>query len=393
MNNSSESEIISNPDAASQNAAAFSDPVLISKGTYSSIWRVSRSGKYFLVKAPSPGSGEADAMVRREYDLSLGLSHPNIATIFTFEESTPVGPGIVMEYVDGRNLGAFLAEKPSLRERKRIFSQLLEAVSYVHRNGRLHNDLKPSNILITHKDNDLKLIDFGLSDDDAHFLTQAMGGTPSYASPELLRQEKPLDVRSDIYSVGLLMRDILGNKYRRISRRCLNYDRADRYGNVEQIQTAVRRYWTPMYISLAAIFIAALALSGIYLRQTLSRQSLTIEAYKDSLAVLHHSQDSIRSLQESLLRDKSQADAAAAAKIRQRDSLFAVIDAIMAKAYKESQRNTPQDRLNDFSDRVNKMFPELEKWRKSYDPELAMLLDNRWSLRAQEYMGTIIKEH
>ena len=71
-------------------------------------------------------------------------------------------------------------------------------------------------ILITHSDNTVKLIDFGLSDDDAHYLSKTPGFTPEYASPELLAHSAPLDARSDIYSLGLLMRDIFGGKYRYI---------------------------------------------------------------------------------------------------------------------------------------------------------------------------------
>jgi serine/threonine protein kinase len=100
----------------------------------------------------------------------------------------------------------------------------------MHKKGIIHNDLKPGNILITNSGNNVKLIDFGLSDTDAHYLLKTMGSTPQYASPELLEQGT-IDVRSDIYSLGLLIRDILGKRFPHITKKCLHPDKTERYNN------------------------------------------------------------------------------------------------------------------------------------------------------------------
>lgn len=91
------------------NEKGYYNPVLLRKGPLSSLYRISRAGKYFAVKAASEGSGRMPDLIRREYEISIGLSHPFIASVFVFEEDTPVGPGIIMEYVDGRSLSEFLA--------------------------------------------------------------------------------------------------------------------------------------------------------------------------------------------------------------------------------------------------------------------------------------------
>lgn len=237
----------------------YSDPVLLSENSMTRLYRVSRDGKYFIIKTSKDNTGRLNALVRREYEISIGLDCQYIVNVFTYETDTIVGPGIIMEYVDGRTLSEFLKENPPMQLRRRVFGQLLEAVAYLHRKSIIHNDLKPENILITHSDNTIKLVDFGLSDDDAHYLSKTPGCTPEYASPELLAHSDPLDARSDIYSLGLLMRDIFGGKYRYISGKALRKDAAKRYTNVEQMQKAFKRtHSIPLVAAAVLLFLATL---------------------------------------------------------------------------------------------------------------------------------------
>ena len=229
---------------------AYQTPELLRDGSISRLYRVSRAGKYFIIKTSK--DSKFSRLIKREYDLSIGLSHPYIISVFTYEEQTPVGEGIVMEYVDGRNLREFLQENPSRQLRERVLEQLLSAVSYLHSKGIIHNDLKPENILITTVDNNVKLIDFGLSDNDAHYLYHTLGCTPGYASPELLAQEKT-DSRSDIYSLGLLMKEILPTSALRIAGKCQSMDRDRRYANVDQVHRAFARRHYPAVVLVALV--------------------------------------------------------------------------------------------------------------------------------------------
>ena len=228
-------------------------PILIKEGTINTLYRVARAGKYFIIKTAKDGNSRFEALIRREYELSITLSHPHIINVFTFEEDSPVGPGIVMEYVDGRTLEEFLSENPPLELRRRVFGQILEAVAYIHRKGIIHNDLKPANILITRIDNAVKIIDFGLSDDDAHYLARTIGCTAGYASPELLRQERT-DCRSDIYSLGKIMKDIFGRRLGRISSKACRTEASERHDNAEALQKAIkRRHYPVIAISILTI--------------------------------------------------------------------------------------------------------------------------------------------
>lgn len=240
-------------------ASGYTMPELYIQTSVARLYRVRKAGKYFIIKTASEDTGMAVAMLQREYELSIGLVHPGIVNVFTFEPATIVGAGIVMEYVDGRTLHEFLAENPTNAMRARVFEQLLNAVAYIHRCGIVHNDIKPENILITRAGNDVKLIDFGLADDDAHYLARTLGCTPAYASPELLAREDGIDVRSDVYSLGVVMKEIFGNRCRRIVARCLNARKEKRYSNTEELLKAFRHRYRPLRI-VTVVLLAVLFL-------------------------------------------------------------------------------------------------------------------------------------
>lgn len=268
-------------------SSAYCDPVLIKDGTVCQLYRVSRAGKYFIIKTAKGESGAYADLIRREYELSIALSHPYIVSVFTFEEVTPVGPGIVMEYIDGYTLTEFLAQNPSGKLRQRAVDQLLDAVAYLHKKGIVHNDLKPENILISRVDNTLKIIDFGLSDNDAYFLYKGLGCTPQYASPEL-KANKQTDCRSDIYSLGFLIRDILGKRYAAIASRACNPIPKKRYADVAQIQKALSRRRNVLPAIFGVLFVIltlCLYSTGSKLRelQSVQEESRKREHFADSI--------------------------------------------------------------------------------------------------------------
>lgn len=257
-------------------SGGYSELTKLSEG----LFRAKKAGKFFILKTAKDTSARSRNLLKREYGLNATLSHPHIVNTFTFEENTPAGPAIVMEYVEGRTLDKFLQESPSKQDRNRIFLQLLDAVGYIHRKGLIHNDLKPQNIIITLKDNDLKLIDFGLSDDDSNFLENHLGGTQGYASPEL-RAKSDLDSRSDIYSIGMLMKDIFPTSLSHIKSRCTKADRNIRYSNIEALRHAYNHRNLPYRIAAIFTLIALILLPTILLfreRNKLAAANASISA-------------------------------------------------------------------------------------------------------------------
>lgn len=273
------------------------------------LYRVRKSGKYFIIKTPKDNSGQALSMLQREYELSIGISHQHIVNIFTYEPESIVGPGIVMEYIDGRTLTEFIAERPSLEALKRVFIQLLNAVSYIHRSGIIHNDIKPDNIMITRSNNDVKLIDLGLADNDAYYLARTLGCTKAYASPELLAQERNIDTRSDIYSLGVIMKEMFGNRYSNISSHCTQTKREKRYSNADEIGKAInRKERLPKIIIslLAALLVITPLFYYIYsLNVAQSRAEADnkskVEQTNEALNIISNSIDSIGNIYYSLV--------------------------------------------------------------------------------------------
>jgi serine/threonine-protein kinase len=151
----------------------------------------------------------------REARAAGRLSHPNIVTVFDVGEDEEQDLlFIAMEYVQGRTLKDFVDTGERLEAARvvELTSRLAEALDYAHSNGVVHRDVKPANIVIT-RDGDVKITDFGVARVDAAHLTKDghTSGTPYYMSPEQIRGA-PVDGRSDIYSLGLIMFELLVGK-------------------------------------------------------------------------------------------------------------------------------------------------------------------------------------
>lgn len=276
--------------------SGYAMPEVLVTTSSSVLYRVRKAGKYFIIKTPKNSSGQSLSLLQREYELSLGKSHPNIVHVYTFESSTVVGPGIVMEYIDGRTLSEFIAENPTHAVRKRVLFQLLQAVSYIHRSGLVHNDIKPENIIISRSDNDVKLIDFGLADNDAYYLARTLGCTGAYASPELLARENDIDSRSDIYSLGLIMKKLFGKRYSRVVNRCLQKEKQKRYNHADELLSAIRHYNRPLVVALSIVMFLILLLPVIYIGDTVVTKNENILKEKELFLKIEHDVDSLYSL-------------------------------------------------------------------------------------------------
>lgn len=144
----------------------------------------------------------------RERRLLAGLNHPNIARLIDGGVSVDGRPYMVMDYVDGKAIDAFVSENGTdLSTRLQLFGDVCAAVSYAHAHLVVHRDLKPSNIMID-ATGSVKLLDFGIAkliDGDfvAAETTQAML-TPDYAAPEQLGGEQ-VTVSTDIYALGAVL--------------------------------------------------------------------------------------------------------------------------------------------------------------------------------------------
>lgn len=174
-----------------------------------------------LLRKTADPTGLSTARFRREFGLLSSLRHPNLVSVYRFDEFEGV-PYYTMEVVRGESVSQHPAfYKPVAADlwgehRETAFHvllQLLDAIEYIHLHGIVHRDLKPSNVLVT-ADGTLKVMDFGLARDTLQSeggLTppDLVVGTLEYCSPEQFSAPEHLDARSDLYSLGVMLYELV----------------------------------------------------------------------------------------------------------------------------------------------------------------------------------------
>ena len=215
----------------------------------------------------------------REARAISSLNHPHICTLYD------IGPNyLVMELVEGETIAARLKSGPlPVKEALLYASQILAALEEAHEKGIIHRDLKPGNIMLAKSG--VKVLDFGLakSEQDVTLTVSHMAmGTPAYMAPEQ-RAGKPADVRSDIYSFGCVLHEMLtgarvgsgrnsvaSRRLQRAISRCLEEDPDRRWQSAVELELELlaivsarsheKRKATP--VVLATVFVVALGISG-----------------------------------------------------------------------------------------------------------------------------------
>jgi eukaryotic-like serine/threonine-protein kinase len=148
------------------------------------------------------------------------MDHPNIAKVLDAGATTTGRPYFVMELCKGSSISAYCdANQLSIEQRLELFEQVCAAVQHAHTKGVIHRDLKPTNILVATQDGrpHAKVIDFGIAKATDQRLTEKtlftehrqLIGTPEYMSPEQAEGSLDIDTRTDVYSLGVLLYELL----------------------------------------------------------------------------------------------------------------------------------------------------------------------------------------
>ena len=237
--------------------ADWSDITLLQQRRQNTIYTAKRYGKRYLLKGISPeyqSLTDIRLLQEKEFSFGISLSHPNIAETYSLEEVPQLGRCILMEYVDGMTLAEWLQSSPSRAQRERTLAQILEVIEYIHSLQLVHNDLKSSNILITRNGQNVKLIDFGLSDTDS--------------------TSDNNNSNTDIQLLANVLTLLFPNRYRPIARAC----QLGKYANIAALKQAFRhrQIWRKSipYITSAICLIVCSIFSFQYVSNKLREQQM-----------------------------------------------------------------------------------------------------------------------
>ena len=252
-------------------------------------------GKLHFLKRLKPehtGDIRYQEALRKEFETGYLLDHPHLVRYLSFEHDA-----ILMEYVEGETLSQRIANHPDFfrnhKNTDKFIRQLLDVVGYLHSHQVLHLDLKPDNILLTHINNDVKLIDLGCCFTDSYQDTK--GHTNSYAAPEQL-SGRTVDERTDIYAIGRILEFLPEHTlYNKVIACSTAENPADRYQSVDEILYAINhRHRYPLWLAIIA-FCAVLLFVGIAL-VTHQKSEPTVIEKKVADSVISRQQDTLQQM-------------------------------------------------------------------------------------------------
>jgi tetratricopeptide (TPR) repeat protein len=199
---------------------------LVGEGGMGTVWMADQTEpiqRRVAIKVVKEGMDSKQVLARFEAErqaLAL-MDHPNIAKVLDANRTPSGRPYFVMELVKGKSITTYCDEKHlGVPDRLKLFGEVCRAVQHAHQKGIIHRDLKPSNVLVAPYDGKpvVKVIDFGVAKATGQRLTDktlftgfgALVGTPEYMSPEQAEvNNQDIDTRSDIYSLGVLLYELL----------------------------------------------------------------------------------------------------------------------------------------------------------------------------------------
>lgn len=232
-------------DISSAFSGQRTEILLNNNGGTSAVYKINTHGKWVVLKRIKPeyiGNTIIEKSFEKEFEIGFSLDHPHIIKYLNTGNDKN-GAFIVTEYVDGKTLREYLNNGTvfSKEQIHKIISQIFEAISYLHKKNIIHLDLKPENILLSDSTGNVKLIDFGFSYRDGQLPVKT--GTKNYISPEQSSQPKRVNVKNDLYSIGVIIIELFTGKtdtdgINHLPRNCKKVVQACLNTSTEQIASA-----------------------------------------------------------------------------------------------------------------------------------------------------------
>lgn len=271
--------------------SAFSDFELLSDRGHNLIYRALCDGRWVVLKFARVEEGNTTRnllLLHREYDIMRAIDSIYVVHPWQITEVPDIGTAIVMEYVNGRTLDAFLQEKPSYSERKRLAEEMMEALISLHERQIVHGDLKGSNILITNTGNHVRLIDFGFSDTDA-YVAKNIGSAPSVRPPQSPSSDDIADVQRDIYAFGKILSLLFPHQFRLIRKRCLHGN----YPSIREVRKALHRHMRCLWLIPPVGIILAIVIAVFSWPRNELQEPVFTQPYHDTIVVITPPTDSV----------------------------------------------------------------------------------------------------
>lgn len=251
-------------------------------GTSSLGYKVRLHGRLHFMKRLKPEflhDPSYQLAFRKEFLTGYNLQHPNLVNYYRLEEDAD-GIYMLTEYVEGDTLLQVLKNNPDyFCDKKNLMDfvgQLFDVFRYLHANQVLYLDLKPDNLMLTHIDNRLKLVDLGCCKTDSFDYTA--GRNLMFAAPEQ-KEGDELDARTDIYAIGQLIQYVvkesgakMPGKLKRIVSRCSQEDKNRRYASIEEIKWDEPRnmkWWIAAAVAVVAGFVLSFTMASRHSDQEL----------------------------------------------------------------------------------------------------------------------------
>ena len=245
-------------------------PLYASRYGNSRIFTANNHGKKVIVKALKAECADdaaCKASLRQEYETTSMLDNKYIRKTIDFTNIEGLGDCIIFEYVDGKSLAEHVRVGTlSEKQVKSILTEVCDGLNFLHRNGLVHCNLNPENVMVSANDGHVKLIDIGVpetkQDADRELLIKEM----EFVAPEIIKGED-FDSRADIYSIGKIMEFIgernISKQFHAAATHCTQFSKEQRFDTISDVRSAISKghsFVKIIILVVVAAIVAALAI-------------------------------------------------------------------------------------------------------------------------------------
>lgn len=244
-------------------------PFFTSAHGHSRLFTAIYQGKKVVIKTLKPEFAQDEQCrknLKKEYEFTSQLDNRFVRKALGFESIQGLGESIIFEYIDGKSLAEHV-RVGTLNEKqvKNVIVDLCDGLNYMHRNGVVHCDLKPENVLITANDCRVKIIDIGLPETNYKTDHELLIKENEFIAPELFKGEEA-DPRSDVYSVGKIIEFIIArnmlDQFSSVATHCTQFSREQRFDSILAVKSEITKGYSYLKLILIAIALVILGVAA-----------------------------------------------------------------------------------------------------------------------------------